>query len=136
VDQQKRMRQSYVAFANLISATARETNATWPLFQIPYFELHAGQIRLQSGSEVVGCAYRVEPSDESDYLNFVTANHEDSAIEGHMTLYGNLNRLIRIGYTPNFTVIGPNGLTPDIIDRPIRWASWQASPRKFKIAFF
>lgn len=136
MDQQKRMRQTYISFANHISASARQTNATWPFFRIPYFELHAGQIRLQSGSEFVGCSYRVEPNDESDYLNFVTANHEDSVIESHMTLYGNLERLIRTGYTPNFTVFGPTGLTPDIIDRPIRWAFWQVSPRKFKMSMY
>jgi hypothetical protein len=125
------MRQAYIGFANHISATAQETNATWPLFRIPYFELHAGQIRLQSGSEMVGCAYRVEPRDENDYLKFVNDNYEDSAMERHMSLYGNLNRLRPTGYTPNFTLIGPNGMTPDLVDRPVRWVAWQASPRKF-----
>ena len=73
----------------------------------------------------------VEPDDADAYLKFVTANYEDSMMEGHMTRYGNMDRLMPIGYTPNFTVLGPTGLEPDkIIDRPLRSATWQVSPRK------
>ena len=87
---------------------------------------------------MIGCAYRVEPSDESEYLKFVTANYEDSAVERHMSLYGNLNRLNKTGYTANYTILGPNGMMPDTLDRPIRWVNWQSSPRTFKSfhAFF
>lgn len=123
------MRKLHSTLATQISSSARQANATWPIFRIPDFELLAGQIRLQSGAEFIGIAYRIEPSNEKEYLNFVDANYEDSVIERYMTLYGNLDRLKPIGYSPNFTVLGPNGLTPDIIDRPIRWVDWQSSPR-------
>jgi hypothetical protein len=125
------MRQLFGTFATQISLSARQANATWPIFRIPDFELLAGQIRAQSGVEVIGCAYRIEPSNEEEYLKFVDANYEDSVIERYMTLYGNLDRLKTIGYSPNFTILGPKGLTPDIIDRPIRWVDWQSSPRTF-----
>ena len=130
VDQQRRMSESYVGFANHISSSAQEANATWPMFRIPNFELHAGQVRLQSGTEVIGCTYLVESSDVHEYLKFVTANYEASLLKGHMTCYENLDRLEPIGYTPNFTMITPDGIIPDIVDRPLRSASWQISPRK------
>ena len=130
VDQQRRMRDAFVGFANHISTTALATNATWPLFRIPYFELHAGQVRLQSGVEYLGCQYMVDLKDKQAYLDFVTANYEDSVAEGHMTRYGNLDRLKPIGYTPNFTIPGAKGLIPDPIDPPVRSAIWQISPRK------
>ena len=131
VDQQRRMRESYVGFPNLISSLAKNGNATWPIFRIPDFEIHAGQVRLQSGTEVIGCTYLVESSDTYEYLKFVTDNYESSLQEGHMTRYGNMDRLAPIGYTPNFTIFTPNGtFIPDTtIDRPLRSATWQLSPR-------
>ena len=130
VDQQRSMRESYLGFANLISSSAQEANATWPMFRIPNYELHAGQVRLQSGTEVIGCSYLVESNDVEEYLKFVTANHEASLTEAHLTRYGNLDRLTPFGYTPNFTMITPDGIIPDKVDRPLRSATWQISPRK------
>jgi hypothetical protein len=131
VDQQLHMREAFVGFANLVSSSARQVNAKWPLFRIPDFELHTGQLRLQSGAEIIGCNYLIEPNEEEEYLEFVTANYEDSLIEGHMTRYGNLDRLTPIGYTPNFTTIGATGFVPDTMNRTLRFAFWQLSPRKY-----
>jgi hypothetical protein len=104
------------------------------MFRIPYYELHAAQVRLQSGVEYISCQYMVEAKDAQQYLNFVNANYEDSMVEGHMIRHGNLDRLIPIGYTPNFTLYGPTGFVPDpIVDRPIRSATWQLSPRKCNV---
>lgn len=133
VDQQRRVRESYVGFANHVSSAAQQANATWPMFRIPDFELHAGQVRLQSGTEVIGCSYLVESSDVEEYLEFVTANYEANVKEAHLTLFGNLDRLAPIGYTPNFTVITPDGIIPDIIDRPFRSATWHISPRTLNL---
>jgi hypothetical protein len=129
VDQQQRMRESYIGFANHVSSSAQQANATWPMFRIPNFELHAGQVRLQSGTEVIGATFLVESSDVDEYLKFVTANYEALVIEGHITLYGELDRLAPIGYTPNFTMITPDGIIPDVVDRPLRSANWHISPR-------
>ena len=132
VDQQRRMREAFVGFANHISSTAQDVNATWPIFRIPRYELHAAQVRLQSGMEYIGCQYLIEPNDAAEYLKFVNANYEDSMVEGHMTRYGNLDRLIPIGYTPNFTIGTATGIIPDpVMDRPLRSATWQISPRKY-----
>jgi hypothetical protein len=128
-DQQSQMRHSYAGFANLISSAARRENATWPLFRIPDFELHAGEIRLQSQTEILACTNLIDPQDEAEYLNFVTENYVDSLNEGHMTLYGNLDRLVPFGYTPNFTTVGPDGFKPDTISQPYRSPFWQLSPR-------
>jgi hypothetical protein len=131
VDQQRLMRESYVSFANHISSAAQRENATWPMFRIPDYELHAGQVRLQSGSEVIGCTYFVDADDGDEYLKFVTNNYVNSINEGHMTRYGNLDRLVPKGYTENFTVRGPNGFLPDTMYAPLRLPKWQSSPRKY-----
>jgi hypothetical protein len=134
VDQQKRMRQSFVDFANHISSTALDINATWPLYRIPRFELHAGQFRLETGVEYVYCNYLVDLKDADDYLEFVSENYVDSTMESHLTRYGNLGRLNATGFIPSFRVFGPNGTVPDnVTDRPIRSALWQISPRKFQL---
>lgn len=130
MDQQRKMREAFVGFAYLVSSSAHQANAKWPLFRVPDFELHAGQLRLQSGAEIIGCNYLIKPNEEAEYLEFVAANYKDSLMEGHMTRYGNLDRLTPIGYTPNFTTIGPTGFVPDTTNRALRFAFWQLSPRK------
>jgi hypothetical protein len=135
VDQQLRMRDAFVGFANLISSAAYHANATWPMFRVPDFELHAGQVRLESGAEIVAFTCFVEEKDTDEYLKFVDANYEDNVKEGHMILYGNLDRLTPIGYTPNFTLVGPNGFSLDTIDRPFRMPFWHLSPRKSVVVF-
>jgi hypothetical protein len=130
VDQQKRMRDAFIGLANHISSAAKDVNATWPLFRIPLYELHVAQVRLQSGVEYLHCQYVVEPKDAEEYLKFVTANYEYSVFEAHMIRYGNLDRFTPTGYVPNFKIFGPNGTIVDTMDRPIRSAMWQISPRK------
>ena len=131
VDQQRRMRDAFVGFAHQISSTAIDINATWPMVRIPYFELHAGQVRVQTGAEIVGFQSLIEPQDGDAYLEFVTAHYEDLAIEGHMIAHGNLDQFAPIGYTPNFTTLGPTGYFPDSVERKLRMPFWHFSPRKF-----
>ena len=130
MDQQRQMRDAFVGFAHHISSTAQDLNATWPMVRVPNYELHAGQVRLQSGAEIIAFSAFVEPKEEDEYLEFVTVNYEDNVKEGHVIRYGNLDRLMPIGYTPNFTIVSPNGFTPDTIDRKIRKPLWHLSPRK------
>jgi hypothetical protein len=84
----------------------------------------------------MGCQYMVELKDAKSYLDFVTANYEDSIAEGHITRYGNLDRLKPIGYTPNFTIPSATGLVPDMADQQVRSVIWQISPRKICIHVF
>lgn len=104
------------------------------MFRIPNFEIHAGQVRLQSGTEVIGCSYLIDSKDGDEYLEFVNANYEASVNEAHLARFGNLDRLAPIGYTPNFTVITPDGIIPDSVDRPLRYVTWQISPRKLMLS--
>ena len=101
------------------------------MYRLPNFELHAAQIRLQSGAEVSGFFSFVEKKDADAYLKYVTENYEESAKEGHMIRYGNLDRLTPIGYSPNFTLTGPTGFIPDTVDRDFRMPLWELSPRKY-----
>jgi hypothetical protein len=131
VDQQRQMKNAFVGYANHISSTAMDINATWPIFQIPQFELHTTPVRIQSGVEYISIQYMIEPKDAEPYLNFVTDHYVESYQEAHMIRYGNLNRLIPIGYTPNFTINHNGSLISDpIVQRPLRAPSWQISPRK------
>jgi hypothetical protein len=123
------MHEALVGFANLISSSAKDTNATWPMVRVPDYEVHAGQLRLLTGAETNGFQPFVEEKDEEAYLEFVTSNYEDVIREGHLIRHGNLNRLNPIGYTPNFTIIGPNGFSPDTTSRRIRMPFWYLSPR-------
>ena len=34
-----------------------------------------------------------------------------------MIRYGNLDRLTPIGFSPNYTLVGPSGFSPDTVDR-------------------
>lgn len=131
VDQQQRMREAFSGFANHISSSAEDINATWPLFDVPHFELHAANARAQSGVEYIGLQYYIEPQDGDSYLEFVTAHHESDMIESHMTRYGNLDRYIPVGYTPNFTIYGMSGTieSDPVKERPLRSVTWQISPR-------
>ena len=136
MDQQQRMRDALTGFANHISSSARQENATWPMYRLPDFELHAGSRRLEAGVEIVVFSPNVEPKDVEEYLEFVTANHEDAVNEAHMIRYGNTDRLIPVGYTPNFQLIGPTGFFPDPQIRQFRGPIWQLSPRKLFFMFF
>jgi hypothetical protein len=131
VDQQLQMRRSYVSFANFVSAAAQRENATWPLFRVPDFELLAGQVRLQSGSEAVSCTTLVDMQDEDEYLKFISNNYKDGVDEAHLIRYGNLDRLVPEGYTPNFTLLGMDGFLPDLMKRAYRAPMWQLSPRTY-----
>ena len=130
VDQQNRMRDAFVGFADHLSSSAKDLNATWPLFRVPLYELHASQVRLQSGVEYLHCQYVVTPKDAEEYLKFVTATYEDSVKEAHLVRYGNLDRLTPTGYNPYFKVLGSNGSVADTEVRPIRSVMFQISPRK------
>jgi hypothetical protein len=136
VDQQQRMRDALTGFANHISSSARQENATWPMYRLPDFELHAGSRRLEAGVEIVVFSPNVEPKDVEEYLEFVTANYEDVVNEAHMIRYGNTNRLNPVGYTPNFQLVGPTGYFPDPQSRQFRGPIWQLSPRKLFFMFF
>jgi hypothetical protein len=128
------MQESYSGFANLISDSAKAVNATWPNFTIPNFELHAENVRLQAGTEVLSFTMYVKPEEEDSYLEYVGENYEAAIKEGHLIRYGNLDRLDPVYYHPYFTVVGPEGLVPDTMERVFRGVLWQFSPRTLLIA--
>ena len=124
------MHKALIGFAKHISSAAKQANATWPMVRIPDYEAHAGQLLSLTGAETNGFQPFVEEKDEDAYLEFIAANYADVVREGHLIRYGNLNRLSPIGYTPNFTLIGPNGFFPDTTNRRVRMPFWHLSPRK------
>jgi hypothetical protein len=136
VDHQVLMHETIIAFAHIISSSGKATNTTWPLIRVPDFEVHAAQMRKLTGAETIGFLPFVEPKDEEAYLEFISANYEEVVKEAHMVRFGNLNRLTPIGYSPNFTLFGPDGIFPDpVTNRTIRMPFWYQSPRKSIFVF-
>jgi hypothetical protein len=51
VNQQKIIRDAYTTFCNFVSESAFIANATWPLYSLPDFEMHASNIVKIQGTE-------------------------------------------------------------------------------------
>ena len=136
VDQQQEMRDALFAFANFFSQSAYDVGAKWPIYSLPNYELHANSVLKQSGMEILSVTQYVKDSDKSTALKYVDENYERWVYEGHMTRYGNLDRLTPIKYQPNFTIVTAEGFIPDPVQRDIHYGLWQFTPRKFGLPCF
>jgi hypothetical protein len=131
-NQQKIVRDAYVTFCNFFSQSAYDVNATWPLFSLPNFELHARSILKIQGTEILVVTQSIKDEDAPAALEYVNTHHEKWATEGHLTRYGNLDRLNKINYHPYFTVTTREGMRiPDTEKRERHYAVWQSSPRTY-----
>jgi hypothetical protein len=134
VDQQKEMRDGFVSFCSFYSQSAYEVNATWPIYALPNFEAHAGNMMKQTGVEILKVAHYIKDVDAKAALEYANQNYERWFVEGHMTRYGNLNRLnaTKTNYHPYFTLHDHNGTrVPDEVQREKHYALWEYSPRTY-----
>jgi hypothetical protein len=131
VHQQQQMHDSHKEFCDLISSAAQGAKATWPLFHLPEYELHAGNLRKQCGAEAISIVTRVKDEDAAAALQYVSSHYESWVKESHMTRYGNLDRLNSVGFHPTFTVLGATGFEPDTANRSLHHGIWQSSPRTY-----
>jgi hypothetical protein len=131
VNQQKIIRDAYVTFCNFYSQSAYDVNATWPLYSLPNFELHASNIVKIQGTELLLIVQRIKDEDATDALEYVNNHYEKWTMEGHLTRYGNLDRLNPVDYHPFFTLLTPEGYIPDPVNRSDHYGVWQFSPRKY-----
>jgi hypothetical protein len=131
VNQQKIIRDAYITFCNFYSQSAYDVNATWPMYSLPNFELHASNIVKIQGTELLLIMQRIKDEDATDALEYVNNHYENWTIEGHLTRYGNLDRLNPVDYHPYFTLLTPEGRIPDPINRSVHYGMWQFSPRTY-----
>jgi hypothetical protein len=125
------MRDGFVSFCSFYSQSAYEANATWPLYALPNFEAHAGNMMKQTGVEILNMIHYIKDVDATASLEYANRNYERWFVESHLTRYGNLNRLNATNYHPFFTVINEEGRVPDPVQREQRYAIWEYSPRKY-----
>jgi hypothetical protein len=124
------MREAYKAFCNFFSQSAYDVNATWPFYSLPNFELHARTILKQTGAEILNVVQYIKDKDAVAALSYVEQNYEKWTTEGHMTRYGNIDRLTPAKYHPYFTLATPEGRVQDTKQREQHYGMWQFSPRK------
>jgi hypothetical protein len=131
VSQQEIIRHAYVTFCNFYSQSAYDANATWPMYSLPNFELHASNIVKIQGTELLLIIQRIKDEDATDALEYVNNHYEKWTMEGHLTRYGNLDRLNPVDYHPYFTLLTPEGRIPDSVNRSDHFGLWQFSPRTY-----
>jgi hypothetical protein len=71
----------------------------------------------------------IKDADAPAALEYVNNHYENWTMEGHLTRYGNLDRLKRENYHPYFTLRSPEGRILDTENRSDHYAIWQFSPR-------
>jgi hypothetical protein len=135
VEQQRDMQDSLRSFADLYSQSAYVVNATWPLFVLPNFEIHANAVRKQAGLEILYIINRFKDKDVAAALDYVNKSYEGWVYESHMRRYGNLDRLLPVGYHPYLTILTQEGLVPDTVQRDEHYSSVAYSPRKTDTRF-
>jgi hypothetical protein len=121
VNQQKIIRDAYTTFCNFVSESAFIANATWPLYSLPHFEMHASNIVKIQGTEFLLIVQRIKDQDAAAALEYVDDHYEKWIMEGHLHRYGNLDRLSPVNYQPFFTILTPEGRIPDPINRSDHW---------------
>jgi hypothetical protein len=131
-NQQKVIRDAYDTFCNFYSQSAYDANATWPFYTLPNFELHVSNVIKIQGTEIFYLMQYIKDEDADAALNYASMHHEEWIKQGHLTRYGNLDRLNPVNYNNYFTVLTAEGtLVPDTKKRPDHYAIWQTSPRTY-----
>jgi hypothetical protein len=131
VNQQKIIRNAYVTFCNFYSQSAFDVNATWPFYHLPNFELHASNIIKIQGTEILYLDQQIKEKDAAAALDYVNTHHENWTMEGHLTRYGNLDRLNPVNYKPYFTLNTLEGKVKDTANRSLHYSTWMTSPRTY-----
>jgi hypothetical protein len=83
------------------------------------------------GTEMLLLDYTIKDEDAAAALDYVNTHHENWTMEGHLTRYGNLDRLDPVNYHPYFTLQTPQGRVPDTEKRSFHYATWITSPRTY-----
>lgn len=127
---QQVLTSNFRAIADSISVDANRTGVTWPYYTTPFFELYAGSAINRTGSEVAGVFVFVEGQERDPWINFADENYQGWVAAGHLSRYGNLDRLNQIAsyhsYITQQSVENGSYILDDI--RTEYWPSWLYSP--------
>jgi hypothetical protein len=94
--------------------------------------LHVRNIIKIQGTEVFYLIQCIKDEDADAAINYANIHHEEWTKQGHLTRYGNLDRLNPVNYNNHFTILSPDGShVPDTEKRQDHYAVWQTSPRTY-----
>ena len=110
-----------------VSIDAVRTGQTWPNYTSPYYEVYFGSALEQARAELSAFFPVVEAKDRKAWSEYATAHLTEWTHAGHMTKYGNLNRLNESNYVPDMTKPSPDGFIPDE-EWYEYWPMWLYSP--------
>ncbi|CAB9507840.1 Guanylate cyclase [Seminavis robusta] len=110
-----------------MAVDAIRTGQTWRNYTNPYYEMQFGSARNQAKTELSAFFPFVEKDGRDAWIEYAGEHLTEWTHAGHMTKYGNLDRLNEINYVPNMTKKGPDGFIPDD-EYPEYWPMWLYSP--------
>jgi hypothetical protein len=125
--QQATMRDSFRAVTDSITVNALQTNATWPYYTTPFYEVYAGKALAQSRAEIAAHFCLVRQEDREKWGNYSAEHLIEWAHAGHMTKYGNLDRLNETNFIAEMRKPTAEGFIPDD-DWYEYWPMWLYSP--------
>lgn len=131
--QQMILRDTFEATASAISIDAKRSGITWPYYLTPFYELYAGQALNRSQAEVCALFTFVEGDGRDSWIEFSTENHLDWTRNGHMSKYGNLDRMNGSNYHEDIIRNTEDGWASDDI-RSEYWTMWLYSPPPIQFA--
>lgn len=122
---------AFLALTQAITSNAEATNATFPFYQLPFYEHYVQNFMDQGGIELGSVGVRVVQEKVGDWLHYATDTHEQWVREGHMFQHGKLDHFVGGGYKPYITRTVPGtGFVPDIT-REEYWVHWTMFPSPF-----
>ena len=125
------MVNGFEAFANILTASAQSSGATWPYFTLPLYESYASFAIEQTGAEIMVVNNIVPRAERESYEAWTSEHYYEVNVEAHMLKNGNLDALPdNSTFIPVITRASPDGNIPDI-ERDSYFAVWQWSPPPF-----
>ena len=109
MEQQIDIRQGLNTFADTLTGASMATNATWPFFVMPNVEVHAGHMLAETNMEIAAICNIVWDKDRLEYEEFVRNGYLEWVEESHMDGYGNLDKLMPVGFAPVISVLDAEG---------------------------
>jgi hypothetical protein len=128
VQQQVTMRDAFRVVADVVTADAVRTNATFPFYTNPFWEVYAGKALQQSNAEIACFFCKVQPKDREEWGNYSMDHLTEWAHAGHMTKYGNLNRLNESNFIADIRKKNPEGIFVPDDEWYEYWPMWLYSP--------
>ena len=130
LEQQKNIREGFLAMSNACTAYGQQNNLTWPFVALKYFEMYGANLRKQSLIEAFWIAHRVTHENLDAYLAWVDENYEAEVPES-FEIDPTTKQYFEGGrYHPSLHIKTSEGFVKDY-DRPVYYPLYQQSPAMF-----